>query len=101
MNLSRFTLYPHQAAGVQFMAPRGGANLSDGINVIGAMVAALPLHRRLAETGNWEVPSPKNPKRTNQVTFSRSGHLQCAFPGFEYRDDCAHVRGVCKTAFAA
>lgn len=54
MTLLRYTLYAHQAAGAQFLAPRGWANLSDGIHVILAVVAAPPLHEPSAGTGPRE-----------------------------------------------
>jgi len=71
------------------------------IDIIGEMVAALPQDGPLAETGSWEFPSSKDPKKFYQVTFGRGGHLQCTCPGFEYTGECKHVRGVRKTALAA
>lgn len=79
MNLSRYTLYPHQAAGAQFRAPRGRAYLSDVIHVIGPMVAALLLQGPSAETESREGPSPKNPKRFYQLSFGRGAHLHFTF----------------------
>lgn len=70
------------------------------LDIIGEMVAALPLDAPLLETGSWEFPSSKDPKKSYRVTFGRSGHLQCTCPGFEYRGECKHVRDVRKTALA-
>jgi len=70
------------------------------LDIIGEMVAALPQDAPLLETGSWEFPSSKDPKKSYRVTFGRSGHLQCTCPGFEYRGECKHVRDVRKTALA-
>ena len=64
------------------------------------MVAALPSDAPLLETGAWEFPSSKDPRKSYRVTFGRGGHLQCTCPGFEYRGECKHVRDVRKTALA-
>ena len=68
------------------------------LDIIGEMVAALPVDAPLLETGAWEFPSSKDPKKSYRVTFGRGGHLQCTCPGFEYRGECKHVRDVRKTA---
>ena len=70
------------------------------LDIIGQMVAALPADAPLLETGSWEFPSSKDPKKSYRVTFGRGGHLQCTCPGFEYRGECKHVRDVRKTALA-
>ncbi len=71
------------------------------LDIIGEMVAALPQDAPLMETGSWEFPSSKDPKKSYLVSFGRSGHLQCTCPGFEYRGECKHVRDVRKTALAS
>lgn len=71
------------------------------LDIIGELVAALPQDAPLLETGAWEFPSSRDPKKAYRVTFGRSGHLQCTCPGFEYRGECKHVRDVRKTALAA
>jgi SWI/SNF-related matrix-associated actin-dependent regulator 1 of chromatin subfamily A len=68
------------------------------LDIIGEMVAALPQDAPLLESGSWEFPSSKDPKKSYRVSFGRSGHLQCTCPGFEYRGECKHVRDVRKTA---
>ncbi|NBS40637.1 MAG: SWIM zinc finger family protein, partial [Betaproteobacteria bacterium] len=70
------------------------------LDIIGEMVAALPQDAPLLESGSWEFPSSKDPRKSYRVTFGRGGHLQCTCPGFEYRGECKHVRDVRKTALA-
>jgi SWI/SNF-related matrix-associated actin-dependent regulator 1 of chromatin subfamily A len=70
------------------------------LDIIGEMVSALPQDAPLLETGSWEFPSSKDPRKSYLVFFGRSGHLQCTCPGFEYRGECKHVRDVRKTALA-
>ncbi len=70
------------------------------IAIIGDMVGAMPQDTPLAETGSWEFPSSKDPKKSYRVIFGRGGHLQCSCPGFEYRGECKHVRDVRAAALA-
>ena len=71
------------------------------LDIIGEMVAALPLDAPLLETGSWEFASSSDPRKSYRVTFGSSGHLQCTCPGFEYRGECKHVRDVRRTAIDA
>jgi SNF2 family DNA or RNA helicase len=81
-------------------AARASGQEAARIDIIGDMVAALPQDTPLAETGAWEFPSSKDPRKSYRVTFGRAGHLQCTCPGFEYRGECKHVLDVRNTALA-
>ena len=81
-------------------AARAAGKEGARLDIISEMVADLPADTPLLETGSWEFPSSKDPKKTYSVTFGRSGHLQCTCPGFEYRGECKHVRDVRKRALA-
>ena len=81
-------------------AARASGQEGTRLDIIGEMVAALPADAPLLETGAWEFPSSKDPKKSYRVSFGRGGHLQCTCPGFEYRGECRHVREVRKTALA-
>ena len=48
----------------------------------------------IAETGQWEFTSSRDPSAVYHVTFGRAGHLECTCPGFAYRGNCKHVREV-------
>ncbi len=48
----------------------------------------------IAETGMWEFPSSRDPKKLYRVTFGRAGHLDCTCEGFGWRGECSHVRKV-------
>ena len=81
-------------------AARASGQEGARLDIIGEMVAALPQDAPLLESGSWEFPSSKDPRKSYRVTFGRGGHLQCTCPGFEYRGECKHVRDVRKTALA-
>lgn len=70
------------------------------IAAIGELVGHLPQGSPIAETGMWEFPSSRDPKKKYRVTFGRAGHLECTCEGFHYRGECSHVRQVRKTALA-
>ena len=42
----------------------------------------------IAETGQWEFTSSRDPSAVYHVTFGRAGHLECTCPGFAYRGNC-------------
>ena len=48
------------------------------------------------EVGAWEFSSSSDPEKKYQVTYGRTGHLECSCPGFIYRGECKHVREVRK-----
>jgi SNF2 family DNA or RNA helicase len=48
----------------------------------------------ITETGVWEFPSSRDPKKLYRVTFGRAGHLDCTCEGFGWRGECSHVRMV-------
>ncbi len=45
----------------------------------------------LAETGQWEFTSSRDPSARYLVTFGRAGHLECTCQGFVHRGNCKHV----------
>ena len=53
----------------------------------------------IAETGQWEFTSSRDPSAVYYVTFGRAGHLECTCPGFTYRGNCKHVREVREKVF--
>ncbi len=53
----------------------------------------------IAETGQWEFTSSRDPSAVYYVTFGRAGHLECTCPGFAYRGNCKHVREVREKVF--
>ena len=53
----------------------------------------------IAETGQWEFTSSRDPSAVYHVTFGRAGHLECTCPGFTYRGNCKHVREVREQVF--
>ena len=53
----------------------------------------------LAEIGQWEFTSSRDPSVRYLVTFGRVGHLECTCQGFSYRGNCKHVREVREKVF--
>ena len=53
----------------------------------------------IAETGQWEFTSSRDPSAVYYVTFGRAGHLECTCQGFTYRGNCKHVREVREKVF--
>jgi len=53
----------------------------------------------LAENGQWEFTSSRDPSARYLVTFGRAGHLECTCQGFRYRGNCKHVREVRENVF--
>ena len=53
----------------------------------------------LAENGQWEFTSSRDPSARYLVTFGRAGHLECTCQGFRYRGNCKHVREVREYVF--
>ena len=53
----------------------------------------------LAENGQWEFTSSRDPSARYLVTFGRAGHLECTCEGFRYRGNCKHVREVRENVF--
>lgn len=53
----------------------------------------------LADAGQWEFTSSRDPSARYLVTFGRAGHLECTCKGFAYRGNCKHVREVRQTMF--
>ncbi|MCB1954135.1 MAG: DEAD/DEAH box helicase [Rhodocyclaceae bacterium] len=57
---------------------------------LGPALEASPV----ADTGQWEFPSSRDPSKRYRVTFGRAGHLECSCEGFRWRGECSHVRQV-------
>ena len=55
MDLSRYSLYPHQAAGVQFLAQRGQANLADDMGLGKTRQAIFKLNEAAPSGVVWPV----------------------------------------------
>ena len=111
MNLERYALYPHQLAGVEFLASRGRAILGDDMG-LGKTRQAIVAMKESSPDGVFLVICPASLKlnwarelslvdptpRIEVLGVAGYEHLQCTFPGFEHRGECKHVRDVRKTA---
>ena len=64
------------------------------IEELASAIPRLASETPLVETGAWEFPSSRDPKRIYRVTFGRAGHLECNCEGFGWRGECSHVRKV-------
>ena len=67
------------------------------INQITDLYPKIKQHESpIEEVGAWEFPSSSDPEKRYQVTYGRTGHLECSCPGFNYRGECKHVREIRK-----
>ena len=67
------------------------------INQITDLYPKIKQHESpIEEAGAWEFPSSSDPEKRYQVTYGRTGHLECSCPGFNYRGECKHVREIRK-----
>ena len=67
------------------------------INRISGLYPKIVEHETpIDEVGAWEFSSSSDPEKKYQVTYGRTGHLECSCPGFNYRGECKHVREVRK-----
>ena len=67
------------------------------INQITGLYPKIKQHESpIEEVGAWEFPSSSDPEKRYQVTYGRTGHLECSCPGFNYRGECKHVREIRK-----
>lgn len=89
-NLGR--LAPALLQEAKAMAATGDA--ATRIEALGQGVARASVESPLADTGMWEFPSSRDPKKCYRVTFGRAGHLECTCEGFRWHGECSHVRKV-------
>jgi hypothetical protein len=83
---------------------RALATEGDAAKRIEQLAASMPKPEAktpLTETGVWEFPSSRDPKKFYSVTFGRAGHLECTCEGFGWRGECSHIRKVRAESLAA
>ena len=85
---------------VEAKAARASGDAASRIEKLGSATPRSTADKTpLAETGQWEFGSTRDPSARYFVTFGRAGHLECTCQGFSYRGNCKHVRQVREKVF--